>query len=113
MASASFRFLTLAILVIAGTLVFGNHGVSADCKTSIPSLISQCSKYVQVSGPEIPPSQGCCDVMKDLDIPCLCNLVTPEVEKLVSMEKVVFVARTCGLTLEPGMKCGSFTVPPA
>ncbi|XP_021279266.1 protein LIM1-like [Herrania umbratica] len=113
MASASFRFLTLAILVIAGTLVCANHGVSAQCQTSIPSLISQCSKYVKASGPEIPPSQGCCDVIKDVDIPCLCKLVTPEVEKLVSMKKVVFVARTCGLTVQPGMKCGSFTVPPA
>ncbi|XVE59938.1 hypothetical protein DITRI_Ditri05aG0086600 [Diplodiscus trichospermus] len=114
MASAScFRFLTLAILMIAGTLALRDTGVSAQCETSIPDLISQCSQYVHVSGPQIPPSESCCNVITKLDIPCLCKLVTPEVEKLVSMEKVVFVARKCGLTLRPGMKCGSFTVPPA
>ena len=107
MASASFRFLTLAILMIAGTLAFGDHGVSAQCETSLLSLIAQCSQYVEVSGPKVPPSQGCCNVVTKLDIPCLCKLVTPDVEKLVSMEKVVFVGRSCGLTLQPGMKCGS------
>ncbi|XVF04801.1 hypothetical protein REPUB_Repub05bG0116800 [Reevesia pubescens] len=111
MPSASYRFLTLAILMIAGILVFEDHVVSAQCETSIPSLISHCSQYVKTSGPEVPPSQGCCNVITDLNIPCLCKFVTPEVEKLVSMEKVVYVARYCGLTLQPGMKCGSFVVP--
>ncbi|XWS73624.1 hypothetical protein CRYUN_Cryun02cG0144500 [Craigia yunnanensis] len=63
MASASFRFLTLAILMIAGTLAFGDHGVSAQCETIIPRLVAQCSQYVQVSGPKAPPSQDCCNVI--------------------------------------------------
>ncbi|XP_022728745.1 uncharacterized protein LOC111284298 [Durio zibethinus] len=111
-ATTSFRFLTMAILMIVGTLVFRDHRVSAQCETSIPSLISQCSKYVQKSGPEEPPSQSCCNVVTHLDIPCICKYVTPKVEEIVSVEKVMFVARSCGLTLTPGMKCGSFVVPP-
>ncbi|GMI89091.1 hypothetical protein like AT4G30880 [Hibiscus trionum] len=108
MASSSFHFLSLTALLIVGTLC----GVSAQCVTSIPSLVSHCSQYVKIPGPEIRPSKDCCDVVKGLDVPCICNLVTPEVEKLVSMEKAVFVGRSCGLTIQPGMKCGSYVVPP-
>ncbi|KAL4303184.1 hypothetical protein GQ457_10G006350 [Hibiscus cannabinus] len=105
MASSSSQFLSLAVsvLVISATLC----GVSAECVTSIPSLISQCSQYVKITGPQVPPSKDCCDVVKVVDVPCVCNFVTPEVEKLISMEKVVFVGTSCGLTVKPGMKCGS------
>ncbi|KAK8697591.1 hypothetical protein V6N13_113732 [Hibiscus sabdariffa] len=108
MGSSSFHFLSLAALVITATL----SGVSAECETSIPSLISQCSQYVKIAGPEVPPSKDCCDVVKSLDVPCICKFVTPEVEKLISMEKAVFVGRSCGLTIQSGMKCGSYVVPP-
>lgn len=107
MAFANFRFMTSAILIIAASLAFTDHGVSAQCETSIPSLISYCSEYVRVSGPKVPPSQECCNVITHLDMPCLCQFVTPDVEKLVSMEKVMFVGRSCGLNIQPGMKCGS------
>ncbi|KAE8712189.1 putative Bifunctional inhibitor/lipid-transfer protein/seed storage 2S albumin superfamily protein [Hibiscus syriacus] len=112
MASSSFGFLSLAMLVMVGTLWGEQDGVSAQCELSIPSLVSQCSEYVKISGPGIPPSKSCCDVVKGLNIPCMCKYVTPDVERLVSMEKVVFVAKSCGLTVQPGMKCGSFVVPP-
>ncbi|XVF47292.1 hypothetical protein PTKIN_Ptkin03bG0098200 [Pterospermum kingtungense] len=107
MAFANFRLLSVAILMIAATLGFRDHGVSGQCEASIPSLISQCLEYVKVSGPEVAPSQDCCNVITHVDIACLCKLVTPDVEKLVSMEKVVFVGRSCGLKIQPGMKCGS------
>ncbi|KAK8345327.1 hypothetical protein V6Z12_A07G140600 [Gossypium hirsutum] len=95
-------------------LVFTSyHWAWGQCETSIPKLISQCGQYVEGSGPETTPSKACCDVITSLDIPCMCKYVTPDVEKLVNMEKVVFVAKSCGLTLQPGMKCGSFVVPPS
>lgn len=97
----------LAIVVIVGTLMFGNVPVSAQCGGSIPQLVAQCSQFVKKDGPKIPPSPGCCSVMKAADIPCVCGLVTPDIEKLISMEKVVYVARTCGVTVNPGTKCGS------
>ncbi|KAH7511328.1 hypothetical protein FEM48_Zijuj02G0050800 [Ziziphus jujuba var. spinosa] len=56
-------------------------------------------KYVSKSGPQTLPSKRCCTVEKSLDIPCVCNLVTKEIEKLISMDKAVFV--------------GSYTVPNA
>lgn len=99
--------LVLAMVVIAGTLMFGNVQVSAQCGGSIPQLVAQCSQFVKKEGPKIPPSPGCCSVVKAADVPCVCTLVTPAIEKLISMEKVVYVARTCGVTVKPGTKCGS------
>ncbi|KAI4306745.1 hypothetical protein L6164_029998 [Bauhinia variegata] len=100
--------LTLAILTVAGTLMFNNNNnlVSAQCGANIPALISQCSQFVQMGGPQIPPSQACCAVVQPINVPCACKLVTKDVEKYVDPIKAVFVARHCGLTIKPGMRCG-------
>ena len=101
------RCLALAMLMVAIILISGNHEVSAQCQASVPALISQCSKFVQKSGPKIPPSADCCAVVKGVDIPCVCNLITKAIENIISFEKVVYVGRTCGLTIKSGTKCGS------
>lgn len=103
------RCLALAIVVFTGTLIFSNnYGVSAPtCQISVPSLIIQCSKFVSKSGPKVPPTPGCCSLVKAIDVKCACHLVTKEVENMISMEKAVYVARTCGLDVPKGMKCGS------
>ncbi|KAF3454278.1 hypothetical protein FNV43_RR04725 [Rhamnella rubrinervis] len=98
---------------MAGIVTLSSIGVSAQCGGSITDLIFQCQQYLSKSGPKQAPSAGCCAVVKKLDIPCICKLVTKEVEQAVSMEKVVYVGRTCGLTILKGMKCGSYTVPDA
>ncbi|KAK6933836.1 Bifunctional inhibitor/plant lipid transfer protein/seed storage helical domain [Dillenia turbinata] len=113
MASSYTRVLALMVIVEIISLTGGSHQVSAQCGGAIPALIGKCKSFVLIPGPQIPPSSECCAVIKTADVPCLCNFLTPIIEKIVSMEKVVFVARTCGLTVPPGMKCGSYTVPPA
>ncbi|KAJ1420636.1 Bifunctional inhibitor/plant lipid transfer protein/seed storage helical domain [Sesbania bispinosa] len=105
-------WLTLAMLVVCGSLIYNTNQVSGQCGGSLPALISQCSQFVQKPGPMIPPSPGCCAELRHLDIPCACKLVTKSVEKYVSIPKVIFVARSCGLNLPPGMQCGSVRVPP-
>jgi hypothetical protein len=104
---ANTRCLALAMLMVAIILISGNHEVSAQCQASVPALISQCSKFVQKAGPKIPPSADCCAVVKGIDIPCVCNLITKAIENIISFEKVVYVGRTCGLTIKSGTKCGS------
>jgi hypothetical protein len=99
--------LALAMLMVAIILISGSHEVSAQCQASVPALISQCSKFVQKVGPKIPPSADCCAVVKGIDIPCVCNLITKAIENIISFEKVVYVGRTCGLTIKSGTKCGS------
>ncbi|KAH7560689.1 hypothetical protein ACOSP7_017005 [Xanthoceras sorbifolium] len=109
---ANSHIFALAILMLAGTLILSDYQVSAQCGVNFSQLVSQCSQYVTIPGPKIPPSEGCCTVLKPIDIPCACKYVTPDIEKLVSMDKAVYVGRTCGLKIEPGTKCGSYTVPP-
>lgn len=101
------RCFGVAIILLAGILAsLSNNKVLAQCEGSIPGLVAQCKQYVSKWGPKEPPSPECCAVVKNVDIPCVCKMVTKEVEQIVSMEKV-YVARTCGLQVLKGMKCGS------
>ncbi|WVZ04248.1 hypothetical protein V8G54_025054 [Vigna mungo] len=106
-------FLTLTMLVVAGCLMCNTKEVYAQCGGSLPDLISQCQQYVQKTGPKIKPSAACCAVLKQFNVPCACKLVTKEVASLVSIPKVVFVGRSCGLNLPAGMHCGAVVIPPA
>ena len=112
MAIANMKSLALAMLMVVASilLISGNHKVSAKCQGSIPNLISKCSTFVQKAGPENPPSADCCAVVMGLDIPCVCNLVTQAIENMISMDKAVYVGRTCGLSIQSGQKCGSKSV---
>jgi len=98
--------LTLAIFVVFGTLIYNTNQVSGQCGGSLPALISECSKFVQKSGPNIPPSPGCCAAIRSFDVPCACKLITKEATKFVSVPKAVSVARSCGVKLPAGMQCG-------
>jgi len=99
-------YLSLAMLVVAGSLIYNTKEVSGQCGGSLSDLIAQCSQYVQKSGPKIPPSATCCAALRKFNVPCACKLVTKEAASLVSIPKVVFVGRSCGLNLPPGMQCG-------
>ncbi|KAG4993801.1 hypothetical protein AAZX31_11G094100 [Glycine max] len=111
MASYS-TYLSLAILVVAGSLMYNTKEVSAQCGGSLTDLIAQCSQYVQKSGPQIKPSAACCAVLRKFNVQCACKLITKQVASLVSIPKAVFVARTCGFNLPPGMHCGAVKIPP-
>ncbi|EEF48944.1 uncharacterized protein LOC8274340 [Ricinus communis] len=107
------HFLIIAMLVVVGIEICSNNRVVGQCESKIPNLQAQCSKFVQKPGPKIHPSEACCKAVKSVDMLCICKHITKEVENIISTEKVVYVARTCGLTLKPGTKCGSYTVPPS
>ncbi|OVA01513.1 Bifunctional inhibitor/plant lipid transfer protein/seed storage helical domain [Macleaya cordata] len=113
--SFNIRFLALVVLVIL-TLSSNNisNGVlgQGGCEGQFQGLAQQCSQYVLKTGPKTPPSKGCCDLIKKADVPCICKHVTKEIEQIVSMEKMVYVAGYCGKPLPHGSKCGSFTIPP-
>lgn len=99
-------YLNLAILVVVGCLICNTKEVSGQCGGSLTDLITQCQQYVQKTGPTIRPSAACCTVLRKFNVPCACKLITKEVANLVSIPKAVFVARSCGLNLPPGMQCG-------
>ncbi|KAK9741963.1 hypothetical protein RND81_03G139900 [Saponaria officinalis] len=103
------RAIVTMIFVMAFIFGIGNNNFMAngECEDDIPSLISQCAKFVMKAGKQIPPSSECCDVVKNADIPCLCKYVTKDIERYVSPQKAVFVAQSCGVALQHGSKCGS------
>ncbi|KAK2983405.1 hypothetical protein RJ640_012328 [Escallonia rubra] len=105
------RFIILATIVCAVVVLFDNKVVSGQCQGDVQGLMQQCSRYVQKSGPKTEPSQGCCGVVKTVDLPCVCNHITDKVEQIISMEKAAYVAKSCGKPLAHGTKCGSYTVP--
>ncbi|KAF7075285.1 hypothetical protein CFC21_080068 [Triticum aestivum] len=85
---------------------------AGDCNSDLQDLVANCQNYVMFPAePKIPPSPACCAVIQRADMPCLCAKVTPAVEKVVCMDKVVFVAKYCKRPLQPGSNCGSYPVP--
>jgi hypothetical protein len=78
------------------------------CDQDLQDLISNCQDYVKFpADPKIPPSAACCAVVQRVNMPCLCSKVTPTVETLICMDKVVYVAGYCKRPLKPGSHCGS------
>ncbi|KAG6760987.1 hypothetical protein POTOM_034175 [Populus tomentosa] len=102
MASTKSHALALAWLLV-------DHKVSAQCGGSFFDIEARCSQFVHKTGPETPPSLGSCQVIKTLNVNCVCLFVTPQVEAMISMEKVVYVARTCGVTVRAGTQCGKLS----
>ncbi|GMP41320.1 hypothetical protein CsSME_00011470 [Camellia sinensis var. sinensis] len=102
------------IVLVVATRMWNKGGVvvvSGQCQGDLPGLMAQCPKYVGRTGPQVEPSKECCDVVKTADVACVCKYITKEIEQIISMEKVVFVAQSCGKPLAHGSKCGSYTVP--
>ncbi|KAK6933886.1 Bifunctional inhibitor/plant lipid transfer protein/seed storage helical domain [Dillenia turbinata] len=112
MGMVSIHFLNIAIFALAGILISSPKVVCGQgCEGDIQRLATQCARFVLKPGPKVAPSPACCAVVKAANVPCVCKSVTKAVEQAVSMEKVVYVAQTCGKPLSHGTKCGSFTVP--
>ncbi|GFP91898.1 hypothetical protein PHJA_002831200 [Phtheirospermum japonicum] len=104
-------YLTLFYASIAVFTI--NTMVSAQCQGNFQGLVQQCSRYVQKPGPRETPSQGCCNVVKNVDLACVCGHITSEVEQIVSMEKAAYVAAFCGKPIPHGTRCGSKITSPA
>lgn len=104
MAIAKLGFMTYLIMLLFTNMIVVT---SAQCQGDFQGLVQECSKYVQKPGPQQSPSQGCCKVIKNVDLPCVCQHVTSQVEKIISMQKAAFVTASCGMPLAHGTKCGS------
>ncbi|WCJ36839.1 Bifunctional inhibitor/lipid-transfer protein/seed storage 2S albumin superfamily protein [Euphorbia peplus] len=107
----------IATFLMIGALILSDQIVSADCKDEktqkqIALLTSKCGEFIKKEGPKTLPSKQCCDALKGSDDHATCSCVTKEVEAMISMEKVVYIARKCGKHVPAGTKCGSYTVPP-
>jgi hypothetical protein len=95
-------------LILAFAIAMSIEDTQAACDDNLPALIMECQQYVMPpKKPLIPPSNSCCSAVQKADIPCLCSKVTKKIEEIVSMEKVVYVSKKCGIEVKSGFKCGS------
>lgn len=104
MAVAKLGFMICLVLLLSTNTIVST---SAQCQGNFQGLVQECSKYVQKPGPRQSPSPSCCNVIRNVDLPCVCQHVTSQVEKIISMEKAAFVTASCGKPLAHGTKCGS------
>ncbi|KAJ9139750.1 hypothetical protein P3X46_030454 [Hevea brasiliensis] len=102
-------WVALAVLVVAGILISGEQASAISCQKDVIGLATKCKDFVEKEGPIVKPSKDCCAVVKKANVPCVCSLVTKQIEDLISMEKVFYVAKTCGKKVSPGTKCGSMS----
>lgn len=107
MAISKLGLILYLTIVSANILVCTSVAAPAQCQGDLEGLIQHCGRYVQKQGPNSTPSKDCCDVVHKVNLPCVCDHVTPDLEHIISLEKAMFVAASCGNPVPHGMKCGS------
>ncbi|XP_058746813.1 putative lipid-transfer protein DIR1 [Vicia villosa] len=101
------------ILTLSSVLVLGiSIDLPINCGGNVFDIALKCKQYVEKGGPPTAPSEACCATLKDVDVACYCKFVTPDIVDKISMEKALYVAKTCGVKPIPKDKCGSYTIPP-
>jgi len=109
MRSAGLLAATLLLLLAAAAAVSGPpspYKLPA-CQNDIDALWHNCKQYVQKQGPKQKPSSACCRTVQDADAheSCVCDyLGSRDAKEKLSMEKVFYVTKQCGVTVPAG--CG-------
>lgn len=111
MARLAWCLMVLAIWVVTTMSFLGQttvvYGLPGSCEGDMEGLITECAVYVRKGTPMADPSAKCCEAVKTVDIPCVCQNISKEIESLVDMDKVFHLASSCGRPLPHGTKCGS------
>ncbi|KAJ8461184.1 hypothetical protein OPV22_034110 [Ensete ventricosum] len=71
------------------------------CGADLGQLLAQCREYV-APGPRKDPSKECCAEVQKADVVCFCKNIPSAVEKKISMENAVYVAKFCGKSVPSG-----------
>ncbi|KAI3899775.1 hypothetical protein MKW92_028049 [Papaver armeniacum] len=98
------------LVLLVGILLASTGNAQVGCDDETNALARLCAKYVLKDGPQLQPSVDCCSLVRQVFIPCVCDHATEEIAKLISMEKVFYVAGTCGRRIPPMKKCGSIRI---
>ncbi|KAF3796830.1 hypothetical protein EJ110_NYTH00648 [Nymphaea thermarum] len=106
--------MVVLVLLLAGLFVENLRNFSAQHLATLGSqdlatLGARCAPFVARELPPAPPSEDCCNAGRGADLVSVCGRITPEIENMISMQKVVDVASRCGKPIPSGTKCGSFT----
>ncbi|CAI8603495.1 unnamed protein product [Vicia faba] len=105
------RCLCFATIMLTASILVLEISAQLECGGNLIGIKTQCSSFIQKEGKTIPPSESCCAALKGANISCYCKYVTPVVENMVSIEKALYVAKTCQAQNIPTDKCGSYIIP--
>ncbi|OMO59831.1 hypothetical protein CCACVL1_24588 [Corchorus capsularis] len=96
-----------------GSKMVSVSGQEEECGNLVGlGVLLGCQSFIEKDKPMVAPSAECCGAINSIGMNCTCKIITKEIEKIISMEKLVIVAATCGQPLPKGTQCGSYKVPP-
>lgn len=96
----------LAVAVVVAMVVVVRAKDQTCQSVDLHGLANLCGRFVQKTGPMMDPSPGCCDVInKGTDVMCVCQHLPKNIEQMLDMGKVAYVAQFCGKPLPRGVKC--------
>ncbi|XVF04802.1 hypothetical protein REPUB_Repub05bG0116900 [Reevesia pubescens] len=112
MASSTIR--CMALIMVIEVLIMGESSQvsgQGECgNLEGLGVLFGCLNFIEKDKPKVAPSTECCGAVNSIGMNCTCKLITKEIEQIISMEKLVYVAAACGHPLPPGTQCGSKTV---
>jgi len=67
--------------------------------------------YLQKSGPQMNPSQQCCDEIKKTNASSVCKHLTKPLLQHIDVNKIIHVAKSCGrpIPYEPSVEVYVYT----
>lgn len=110
--AATFLLILLAAAAVVSAQPSPHDQEVAGCQNDIDALWRSCKQFVQKEGPKQPPSEECCKTLRatHADAPCICDyLGSPDARNKLSLEKVFYVTKLCGVTIPEG--CGEVYYP--
>ncbi|WJX64786.1 hypothetical protein P8452_49522 [Trifolium repens] len=104
------KCLGFATLMLTASILMLGISAQRECGGNYSAQATECLKYVEKEGPQIPPSEACCEASKGANETCYCQYLSNY--ENISIEKALYVARYCGVQDIPTDKCGNYTIPP-
>ncbi|KAJ1257614.1 hypothetical protein BS78_10G009500 [Paspalum vaginatum] len=84
----------------------------ADCYDQKEAIKYRCRKTITIVGPYREPTSDCRHTVQASDMVCICEKITLKEQGIISVVKLVQLARECGNPVPPGTHCGLWEVPP-
>ena len=100
----------LELMVLGVVLImFTSHKAwgEQDCYADKNTIKRVCINSIKISGNYVPPSYLCRHLVGTSDMACICRVLWPSDEHVVSTAKLIRLASDCGQALSVGSKCGS------
>ena len=101
---------TLEVLIFALVFImFTTHQTQGepDCYRQKDLVLYKCKYSIKISGDYIGPDSTCRELVEECDMTCICQILTMEDEKTVSIDKILRLARDYNNPVPAGSICGS------